>query len=270
LSAALAWLSEAREYSGQLDEALAHRRRQLASLAVLEARFKDDTDLRSKEMVAHRAVSRLLASKGDLASASQESAKASVALNSLTRIEPANTEWMQWGAFINFERAGLEVALNRPQQARAIADAGCGTARNLAARDRSVSAWRIGLQLSCLEVQARIALRTGASDRALGLSQQALTLARTDKDPIDRGMSVTKAETMLGNALKAEGQADAARGAYQRALAAWPANTQQRPSELADRAMLLSRLGRRSEAAEARERLSAMGYRYPDYRMEGS
>jgi len=270
LSEALAWLSEAREYSGQFDEALGHRRRQLAALAALQAKYKDDTDLKSKEMIAHRAVTRLLASQGKLAAASQESAKASAVLNSLSKIEPANTEWIQWGAFINFERAGLEVALNRPREARAIADAACDSARKLATRDRSVSAWRIGLQLSCLEVQARIALRTGAKDRALNLSRQALALARTDKNPIDRGMSVTKAETMLGNALRADGQADASRGAYQRALAAWPANMQQRPSELADRAMLLSRLGRQAEAADARRRLSAMGYRYPDYRMEGN
>jgi hypothetical protein len=72
---------------------------------------------------------------------------------------------------------------------------------------------------------------------------------------------------MLGNALKATGQDEAARGAYERAFAAWPANMQQRPSEIADRAMLLGRLGRRAEAEEARKRLSAMGYRYPDYRM---
>ena len=267
LSSALAWLSEAREYSGQLDEALAHRRRQLASLAVLLRQNKDDTDLMNKEMIAHRSVARLLASRGDLTAAREESAKASTALNSLSKIEPANTEWMQWGAFINLERAGLEMALDRPREAAAIADAACGTSRKLAARDRSVSAWRIGLQLSCLEVQARIALKTGAKERALGLSQQALALARTDKDPVDRGLSVTKTEMMLGNALKAAGQDEAARGAYERAFAAWPANMQQRPSEIADRAMLLGRLGRRAEAEEARKRLSAMGYRYPDYRM---
>ena len=267
LSSALAWLSEAREYSGQLDEALAHRRRQLASLAVLLRQNKDDTDLMNKEMIAHRSVARLLASRGDLTAAREESAKASAALNSLSKIEPANTEWMQWGAFINLERAGLELALDRPGEAAAIADAACGTSRKLAARDRSVSAWRIGLQLSCLEMQARIALKTGAKERALGLSQQALALARTDKAPVDRGISVTKAEMMLGNALKATGQDEAARGAYERAFAAWPANMQQRPSEIADRAMLLGRLGRRAEAEEARKRLSAMGYRYPDYRM---
>jgi tetratricopeptide (TPR) repeat protein len=86
-------------------------------------------------------------------------------------------------------------------------------------------------------------------------------LARTEANPIDRGFSVSAAEQMLGDALARSGNAAEARGAYERALAAWPKNVEYRPQQIADHAALLLRLGRQSEASKLRAELTAMGYR---------
>ncbi len=264
----LAWLAEAREASGQLDEALAHRRRQVELLAKQWVLDKGNTTLKRIEMTARRAIARLLAAQGDLVGALNQSRQASAAIEWLTKTEPANTEWLQAGANANFERAGFELAANRIDEARAVAESACSTTSQLISRDRSVAKWRTKLRLRCLGTNARIALRAGTSAEAMNLAQQALALARTEMNPVDRGFEVAAAEQALGDALALAGDRGAARGAYERALAAWPAGIEERPSELADRALLLGRLGRRAEADELSRRIAAMGYRHPGFLRE--
>jgi hypothetical protein len=72
---------------------------------------------------------------------------------------------------------------------------------------------------------------------------------------------VSSAEQLLGDAFSRSGNTAAARGAYARALAAWPQNVEYRPKQLADQAALLSRLGRHAEANRLRTQLTAIGYR---------
>jgi len=259
----LAWLADAREFSGQLDEAEAHRRRQLELLAQQWRRDEGNTTIKRQEMSARRALARLLTERGRLAEAQVEARQASSVIDWLTKAEPANTEWAQAAAQATFERAELELLLNRPERALEAASVACDTSARLIAQDRSVAAWRGELRFKCLKARARIALRQGASDEAMASARQALTLARRDPRPIDRAFSIASAEMILGDALSQGGQRAAAGGAYERALAAWPRETEEKPREVAERAQLLRRLGRTGEAAALANRLNAIGYRQP-------
>ncbi|MDV3258029.1 MAG: TIR domain-containing protein [Sphingomonas sp.] len=264
----LAWLAQAREYSGQIDEAVAHRERELVLLARMWNPARPDTEIKRDEMVARRALARLFAYRGQMADALEQARMASTVSQWLTRTEPTNTEWLQAGAQSNFDRASLELASGNVDQARTVSDAACETSRRLAAKDRSVAVWRIRLQLRCVKTRAQIALRTGRSADAMGLAQQAVPLARTEQNPVSRQLELASAELLLGEALRAAGRADAALGAYERALAAWPKGIEEEPRDLAERAVLLRRLNRTAEFKEVSRRLSAMGYRHPDYRMQ--
>jgi len=264
----LAWLADEREYSGQLDEALAHRTRQLALLGQQWQRDEGNTTIKRIELTARRAMSRLLAQRGDLAGALEQSRQASAVVDWLTKTEPANTEWLQAGANANFDRADIELAANRTHEARAVTDSACATVSQLVGRDRSVAKWRTDMQLKCLELRSRLALHGGAAAEATGLAQQSLALARTIDDPIARGIRIGSAERALGDAFSLAGNKDAARGAYERALAAWPKGAEEQPKEMASRSILLARLGRHQESNELARRLASIGYRYPGFQRD--
>lgn len=261
----LVWLADAREFSGQLDEALAHRRRLLELLARQWKLDKGDTTVKRIEMTARQALARLLAARGDLDGALSQARLASAIFEWLTKTEPANTEWLQAGANANFERARLELAADRIDEAKIATQSACDATSRLVAKDSSVTAWRTDLRLACLTSFARIELRQGASASAISTAQQALALARSKKDPTARGFAVARAEMLLGDALGQGGQRIAARGAYSRALAAWPTGVEEQPRDLAERATLLVRLGRRKEADELAGKLRAIGYQQPNY-----
>jgi tetratricopeptide (TPR) repeat protein len=262
---ALAWLAEAREYSGQIDEALAHRQRQLGLLARLWDPTKPNTVLKQDELTARRAMARMLAFRGQMAPALEQARLASTVSQWLTRTEPKNTEWMQAGAQAYFDRAALELAAGNVQLAAGAAQSACDMATGLVEKDRSVALWRTRLQLRCADIRARIAIRAGDRPGAVNLAREALALARTEQNAIDRGLMIASAELLLGDSLQATAQRDAALGAYQRALAAWPKGIEEQPRELADHARLLHRLGRTDEANRLARQLTAMGYRNPDY-----
>ncbi|HEU0310453.1 MAG TPA: toll/interleukin-1 receptor domain-containing protein [Sphingomicrobium sp.] len=263
---ALGWLAEAREFSGQIDEAIAHRQRQLALLGRLWDAQKPHMVLKQDEMTARRALARLLAYRGQMEPAIAQARQASLVADWLTRTEPRNADWIQRGAQANFDRSGLELAAGNLEQARLAAKSACDSSARLSAMDRSVSVWRTNLQLRCAKSNAMIAIRTGQASEAAGLARQALVLARTEQDETERGLEMARAELLLGDALGASGQRDAAKSAYERAIAAWPNGIEEHPRELAERAYLLRRLGRSEEARTIVQQLTTMGYRHPDYR----
>ena len=263
LSNALAWLADARENNGQLDEAIAHRERQMELVARLWTSNPGDTYFKRDELATRRALSRLFASRGQMREAFEQATLNAAVLSFLTKTEPENTEWAQAGANVSLERAELQLAAGRTTEARTSGEAGCAAARRLIQRDRTVEMWRTQLQQQCAIIRARIALRTGATVEALAEARELLVLTRTEKDPINRAMSAAWANLLLGEALRASGQHDAARGAWQTAAAAWPQGIEEKPQELARKATLFDLAGRDSE--RIRKRLAAIGYRHPDY-----
>ncbi|WP_324806166.1 toll/interleukin-1 receptor domain-containing protein [Sphingomonas sp. LY29] len=265
LSDTLAWLSDAREKSGELEEALALRERQVALLSRLWAANRGDTDVRRMELTARRAIARLLAAKGQMPQALAQAGQASAIGQWLTRTEANNTEWLQAGAGADFDRAALELASGRADAAAASAGRACDVTRRLIDRDRSVTKWRTTMQFTCLTTKARVALGSGRNSEAADLSRQALAIARGHANPIDRGFALATADLTLGQALTKAGQREQALGAWQRAATNWPANVEQTPREIAEHVVLLRRLNRGAEASDLARRLSAMGYREPTY-----
>jgi hypothetical protein len=180
------------------------------------------------------------------------------------KTEPANTEWRGIGVRAGFERAELEMAAGQIDQAAATSRETCAAADSLFQRDRSVTEWRTTFRRQCLALRAKLALRGPSPSDALPLAQQALTIAREEKDPIDRAFALASSQMLLSDALRAAGQNEAARGALQTALAAWPKNVEEKPRELAQHAALLTRL--EQDSRQIKQRLAAMGYRHPEYR----
>ena len=268
LSESLAWLSEAREYSGQFDDAIAQRQRQIALLARLWERHRGNAYLKRGELAARRSMSRLYASRGQVSEAFEQARIANGVLAFLTKTEPENMQWVQIGANVMLEQAELQLAVGKIADAKASADAGCGATQKLAQRDQTVEVWRTALQKRCYSTRASIALRSGNAADALADARQAMALSRTERGSADRAISIATANSLLSEALAASGQREAAAGALRSAIAAWPEGIEEKPADLALRAKLLTRAGQPSSAIT--KRLSAMGYRHPEYLRRGS
>jgi tetratricopeptide (TPR) repeat protein len=135
----------------------------------------------------------------------------------------------------------------------------------LIARDPSVTIWRNRLRMYCLRSQALVALRSGAADEALSYTRQALTLARAEQDPVNKGLETAAAEALLGDALSSTGRPAEAKAAYQRALSAWPTDVELRPRDLVEKSLLLAKAGRRDDAKQVGAQLRSIGYRNADF-----
>lgn len=129
---------------------------------------------------------------------------------------------------------------------------------------------RMGLALTVLE-QARLAWKS--SDAAAADAHARDAAARFDaqlrEHGDDRGASLAmaNAQLLLGNVADARGQADAARVAWSRGLAALSVfgTDSNDPDQLATQAQLLHALGRTDQAQPILARLDAMGYRDAEF-----
>jgi tetratricopeptide (TPR) repeat protein len=262
-SSALAWLADARENSGQLEEALANRERQLALLKQMWAAHPGDTWLKREELGTRRALTRLFASRGQMREAFEQASLNSGVLAALMKTEPNNMEWVQTGADASLDQAELYLAAGRTAEAEAAERTGCAAAEKLAERDPTVTNWRTSLQLKCTIVKTRIALHDGDAAEAQTQARQLLALTRAEPNPVRRALSTAVANFLLGVSLKAAGQTEAARGALQAAVDAWPKDIEETPQDLARKALLFDLASR--DSGPIRRRLAAMGYRNPDY-----
>jgi tetratricopeptide (TPR) repeat protein len=259
----LAWLAEAHEFSGALEQALADRERQLRLLADLERLDPRDTLIQRDTMTARRAMGRLLASRGDVVGGLRESEAAVTLAERLYRIEPENTEWLQWNAEARLDLANLELAIGRTASAAAGARAGCDIVDRLASRNTSVADWKARLSVKCLALRARVALAEHAPGEALLLARQAIAAARTSPRPIERALLVSRGLAIGGNAFAAQRDPVNARKWWLASLAGLPRSAELRPAEIAQVAVVHQRLGNRAEAQRLTATLTGMGYRYP-------
>jgi len=110
-------------------------------------------------------------------------------------------------------------------------------------------------------------LHNGSKEQALGLAQHAIDAARSvhTGDVVGDAFLVAQAYRFVGDIQRELGNTDGARAAWTIALATLPAGVSELPSEMAEHAMLLQRLGRAPEARERSARLAAMGYRGPEF-----
>lgn len=266
LSETLAYLAEARESDGALDEALGYRERQMALLERLAAQSAVDAPMKRKMMITHRAIGRLFAQRGDPAQGLAHLQTAVAMANALMQTEPENTNWAERAAVIHFDLSDLQLAVGRQAEAGASARIGCNIANRLLQRDATVVQWRNALRSDCLRLKTLLALSHGAKEEAQSLSSQALAIAREEavRSPSpDASLQVAAAEFLRGMVAQQIADRGLAVRSFQAALAATPRGVELYPVRLARHMLILEGLGRNAEAAKLTGRLSAMGYRHP-------
>ncbi|HEV2746917.1 MAG TPA: toll/interleukin-1 receptor domain-containing protein [Allosphingosinicella sp.] len=263
----LAYMADAQENSGQLEEAMRSRERQLELLARLGSSDGDNAKIRRKTVAAHRALGRLFTARGDLETGLRHLQAAAAAADQLLRTEPDNTEWLQIAAATNIDLGELLLVAAKEERSGAASRLGCDIARRLVRRDPTVVAWRTEVLHSCLLLRAKLAGKRGAASEALAVIGEALALGSASQSgnrPV-AGYATAGAQMLAGDQYSATGRPQSARAAWQKALAALPTHGQEAPAEQALRFLLLRKLGRIEEAQKLGAGLDALGYRHPAY-----
>jgi tetratricopeptide (TPR) repeat protein len=261
----VAWLAEAHEFAGALEQAIAERERQLRLLDELRRADPRNTVLQRDAMTSRRALGRLLASRGDVAGGLRELLAAAAISDDLFRIEPENTDWLQWNAMGRFDLADLQLSIGRLDEAASTLRAGCDTAGRLVQRNASVADWKATAMSICLNLRARLELARGSPDQAFRLAKQAVIAARSNPKPTNRALLTFVATSTGGDALAAAGHRDEAVRWRNMALAAVPRGVELRPRDMAALQSTQAHLGNRAAADRLAQRLNALGYRYPNF-----
>ncbi|MBA3512244.1 toll/interleukin-1 receptor domain-containing protein [Sphingomonas sp.] len=262
---ALAWLADAREYSGDLDGALSLRERELALLERLARARGTDLQLRRDTLTAHRVLGRLFTSRGESQKALTHLQKAAALADELIRTEPDNTEWAQNAAVTDLDLGELQLAIGQSEAAGVSARAGCAIVTRLIERDSSVALWRSTIRGQCLALRARLALARNAPAEAQALAAARASIARAElarQASPETQFAVAEAELLRGQIAERLGDSVAARKAWVTAAAVWPKTSELRPEQLARQVLLLNRLGRPQEAKLVARRLAEIGYRH--------
>jgi tetratricopeptide (TPR) repeat protein len=269
----LAWLADAYEDSGDLDRALVTRRRQLQLLSQLQPIDPRNNQLQRDAMTAHRAVGRLLASRGDIKGALPEVLKSVDLSRVLLKIEPGNTDWLSAAANSQFDLASVQLADAQVAPAVNSVNAGCATVERLLQTNSNARDWMAGQRLKCLLLRGRIALKQSRPEEALAVAQEATRMARSTEVALDRASLILVTASLESDALEAVGRRGdgiaVAREAIRKqpaAIRTLPASMELRPSEIAEVAKLQGRIGNRAAAQQLISQLAAMGYRRPEIR----
>ena len=267
LAESLAWLADARTAEGRIDEAIAQRQRHVRLLDRLVASSEGDVQFRQRLIPAHRALGNLYASRGQLDLALRHMRAAVDQAQRLIPLERDNSKWLEFGAKARLNLAEFLLYSRQDAEAAAQTAAGCKLIDGLLARDRSVAEWRAELR-DCNLMRARLALASGATEEALAHAGQAIDAAVAVKgsDTIGDRYELARAHRLMGDVHRQTGDAQSARSAWQAGLSVLPAGIRERPVEMANRAVLLRRLGRQAEAQPIMRQLAAIDYRHPDFR----
>ncbi len=265
LGEALAWLADAYEKSGELENALAERERELQLLNALQRRHTRDIDLQRRAMAAHRGLGRLHASRGQVAKGLEELLRAAAISDILFQVEPDNTEWLQANAVGRLDLAELQLTAGKPDSASASTRAACNIIDRLLQRDGSVAIWRGSMRAHCLMMQARLALEHDAPDEAVRLAIKAVAAAGRSPKPLDRGVLALLARSVGSNALEAAGRSTEAVDWARKGVAVAPDRSLLTPRELVELARLRQKTGNTAETRHITAWLDSVGYRHPDY-----
>jgi tetratricopeptide (TPR) repeat protein len=267
LISVLAWLGEAREKEGRLDDGLAQRERQIA-LLLPYLNATSDAEYRREALVAYRTAGRLNIVRGNQAKGLEQLRNAVRIGEKLVEAEPQNTDWSAMTAYAKLELARFDLAKRNTDEAATLTRSACDLADRLVAKDASVVDWRLDLRAWCLESRARVALEHGAFLEAEGLAGQLGELARAEiaRSPsADAQLALANAGLIRGLIATAAGSREEAQVAFQSAANAWPKSVPDRPPLLARKVLIFDGLGRDDAANALALRLARMGYRDPTY-----
>jgi tetratricopeptide (TPR) repeat protein len=254
------WLASSLAAEGQLEEATRLREQHVSRLQQLLART-GDVEYRQKLVPAERYLGELYAFQGRVPEALARFRAAVGHSDDLLSREPTNSRWNYFAARAKVNLAGSLLAANLGSEAAAAAQSACRTTERLIATDSNVQRWRAVLR-DCWQAQARVALASNDLSQALRHAQQATRTAKSVRstDPVDDRYAAAQTHRLLGDIQRRAGNDPAARAAWAAGLALVPRGVPEQPWEMAERAMLLARLGSGPEAQLLTNRLRSIGY----------
>jgi len=197
-----------------------------------------------------------------LGPAIEQTREAAAHAQELIALESNNGVWLGRAARTRLNLADYLFKANRKDEAATELQSACSLATSLLARDRTVSDW-LALRRDCLTTQTIFDIGMGAGARAVASGTQALNLAKSVKssDSFNDQYGVARAYRLIGDAQRSLGNGSAATAAWNHAFKALPRTNAERPSEMSERQLILTRVGRAAEAKQLATKLSAMGYR---------
>ena len=260
---ALYWSADAQLGAGHVDQALALHERHVALLNSLFSQTQD-VSFRQRLVPAERDLGALYAARGDLQKALDHLSTSVFHADALVALEPANSRWRALAARSRLNLAAILLLTNKKGEAAKQTEQACHSSAALVDRDQKAQSWRATLQ-QCWEMRARVAEANGDLNQAVGLAQRAIDTASTlrSSDPVRDKYAIAQSYRLFGDIEKSLGNATAAVAAWRAGLATLPAGVTEKPSEMAESAELLERVGRINEAHRRNRRLSAIGYRDP-------
>lgn len=261
----IAWLGDAQEAAGNLDDAHATRRRQLHLIGDLARTFPGNIEMRRREIAARRALGRLLASRGDVRSGIGELLNSVAMSDRLRRARSDQSQWLQTDANTRFDLADVQLGADQISEAASTIQSACNLVDRFLEHSEGSVDRRVMPYAMCLMERARLALQKREADEALTLVTQALQGIRISPNSIDRRMLEMRVLAVGSDALQALGRRAQSAAWARQALEAIPGSIELRPTEKAIVAELHLHAGNRATAQELISSLSAMGYRHPLY-----
>lgn len=264
----MAWLSEAREKEGRLEEGLAHRERQIAMLHPLIQALNSNADYKRQALVAYRVAGRLNVIRGNAARGLKQLRTGVAIGEQLIKVEPANTQSAQLTAGAQFDLARIRLTQGDFDEASDLIRSACDRTNRLIAKDASVAFWRLGLRSDCLEAQARAAIVRDMPADALDRAAEMLRTARSENAKSQSGdaqLAIANAHLIRALAATAQGNRPTAAAEFRNAAQAWPRSVPDRPSLTAKKVIILRGSGRTRQAEELARRLAGIGYGDPMY-----
>ena len=266
LTEAQSWLADAEKAEGKLDDAVALRERHVALLQRLLAQT-GDVEYRQKLVPAERYLAELYWFRGQVPLALQHYQAAIANSSTLIALEPDNSRWkyFEFRARLDWARA-LITAAKTDDAANQVENA-CAVTGRLIAINSNVQRWRANLR-DCFQLRAQLALTKNDENSAGQFSAKAVKVGKTvaSPDPVEDRYAVGSSLRLLGDIRRREGDLAGAKAAWEAGLSEFPKGVAEKPNELAIHALLFQRLGRTSEAQQAVQKLSAIGYRNPELR----
>jgi tetratricopeptide (TPR) repeat protein len=259
----LAWLGDSLTAQGQLDQAIAARK---ADVAILGQLFSEtnDVDYRHRLAIAQWALGLRYADRGQLDLAIPQFRAAVDNATRLLPIEPDNTEWRDSASLAHLHLARYLFVSGSKAEAALQTNAGCALADALLRKEPRAYSWRKRVR-DCLMMQLRLSMGGPAADarakaeKAVALAGNVAKLGSADDELI-----LARAYRMLGE-IEAKSNPAAAQSAWASAYKLIANGSRGKPDELSERSLLLHRLGRSEEASRLDRQLANMGYRNPLY-----
>ena len=261
----LGWLAATHEAMGDQTLAIEVEQQKVAALAKVPG-HATDRHVQFLLALADQVISRRQLALGRLEPAAQAIGLAIEQFTALTTHDPANLEWQGGLATSRLLAVELAVEQGDAERARSHLAAVDAVMARLSSASADKVTWQVYMKGNWLFWRARTQPAQAGLAPELDAFLASMPRYETDGKALDaeQGRAAARAGLVLGDLRRDSGQAEAARHAWQAALARLqgPVHARSHPSMLL-RASLLLRMGALDEAAALNETLQSSGYRHP-------